>query len=440
MEDLTGGGYDPAMQAVLLSIGDELVLGQTVDTNTAWIAEQLARRGLTCARHETIADDLSLIADAFRRAARDADLVIVTGGLGPTADDLTRDALADAMGVELNLHAPSLDRIEAFFARRGKTMAERNRVQAMCPDGATMLDNDAGTAPGIRSTLKGATVFVAPGVPREMRSMFEAYIAPFLAEHAGQADTLLTTKVNTFGLGESDVAEQLGDLMQRDRNPTVGTTVSQGLCSIRVRSRFGDAGRALRELEDTVEQVMARVGPVAFSRDETTLQESTVSALREAGLTVATAESCTGGLVGQMLTDVPGSSVVFTGGWVTYSNDMKSGQLGVDPTLIEQYGAVSPEVAAAMASGCRSRSGADLAVSLTGIAGPEGGTDDKPVGTVWIGLASVNGTQTFLARLAGPRSVVRDRAAKCALQLLRLTAMGEDPAAISWLTAETAAR
>lgn len=435
--------------AVLLSIGDELVLGQTVDTNTAWLAERLARLGMMCLRHETIADDRQLIAEAFRRAARDAaahgagqGLVIATGGLGPTADDLTRFALADAMDVGLTPHGESLTLIEAFFARIGRPMSEGNRVQALCPDGADMIRNDAGTAPGIHATLHGTHIYVTPGVPREMKTMFDLAVEPAIRHAASLADqtldTILTTKINTFGLGESDAADQLGDLMARDRNPTVGTTVADGLCSIRVRARYANPDEAQRQADATIALIHERLGPACFGRDDDTLQSATVGALNAKQLTVATAESCTGGLLGSMLTDVPGSSRVYAGGWVTYANAMKTQQLGVPPEVIEQHGAVSAQVAVAMARGARHRSGADLAVALTGVAGPDGGTDDKPAGTVWIGLASADGEQAFLARLRGNRASIRDRAAKCALQLLRFTALREDPSHIQWITAEAA--
>ncbi|MEM9752956.1 MAG: competence/damage-inducible protein A [Planctomycetota bacterium] len=435
--------------AVLLSIGDELVLGQTVDTNTAWLAERLARLGLMCLRHETVADDRQLISDAFRRAARDTSdhgqghgIVIASGGLGPTADDLTRFALADAMGVDLSLHRPSLEHIESFFARIGRPMSEGNRAQAMCPDGAAMIHNEAGTAPGIHAKLHDTDVYVTPGVPREMKWMFDHAVEPAVRKlssaDGATLDTILTTKVNTFGLGESDAADKLGDLMARDRNPTVGTTVANGLCSIRVRSRFPKPDEAEQQAEATIGLIHKRLGPACFGRDEDTLQAATIEALKTKQLTVATAESCTGGLVGSLLTDVPGSSSVYAGGWVTYANAMKAEQLGVPDALLELHGAVSEQVALAMARGAREKAHADLAVSLTGVAGPDGGTDDKPVGTVWIGLASADAERAFLARLRGNRQSIRDRAAKCALQLIRFHALGHDPRHIQWLAHEPA--
>ncbi|MEM9883853.1 MAG: competence/damage-inducible protein A [Planctomycetota bacterium] len=431
------------MQAILLSIGDELALGQTVDTNSAWLAEQLSRLGVSTLLHETIADDRALIAATLRWAAGKADVLLVSGGLGPTEDDLTRQALADAMGVGLEEDAEALAALEKFFAERGYRMAERNKVQALCPVGAAMIPNPSGTAPGLRATLAGAEVFVTPGVPREMKAMYEAAIRPAIEAMldeagAGPRKVILTTKLNTFGLGESDAAERLADLMARDRNPTVGTTVSEGLCSIRVRAEFGDPDEAQRQLDDTLAAVEAAVGPTAFGRDGDTLQAVTVDLLREHHQTLATAESCTGGMVGSLVTDVPGSSAAYLGGWVTYTNRLKTELLGVAPEVIEAHGAVSEPVVRAMAEGARQRSGADLAVSLSGVAGPGGGTPDKPVGTVWIALATPAGTDARCARLVGSRFSVRDRAAKCALQMVRLHLLGESLDHIKWLAAEPA--
>jgi nicotinamide-nucleotide amidase len=221
--------------------------------------------------------------------------------------------------------------------------------------------------------------------------------------------------------------------MQRDRNPTVGTTVSDFLCSVRVRSVSADPKQAAADLDNAVREVEARLGPIVFGRDDTTLQAATVKLLIEQGVTLATAESCTGGLIGGLLTDVAGSSAAYVGGWVTYTNRLKQEQLGVPELMLEEHGAVSEAVVMAMAEGARQRSGADFAVSVSGIAGPDGGTAEKPVGTVWMGLAGPNGTIARLARLAGDRSGVRDRAAKCVLQMLRLTLLNESLDHLRWL-------
>lgn len=426
------------MQAIVLSIGDELVLGQTVDSNSAWVSARLAERGIPTYAHQTVSDDRRAIELAIRWACHNADLVVISGGIGPTDDDLTRFALADALGVELFEDADSIAALDAFFQNRGRPMPQRNRVQARFPVGTRPIPNPHGTAPGIRGQLDRAEVFVAPGVPREMRPMVTNHVLEFVAGHAGAARTILTAKVNTFGASESSVAEVLGDLMGRDRNPVVGTTVSNGIVSVRIRAEFDDGDEAARELDDTRDRVEAALGPIVFGRDEGTIQEAVVRLLSEHALTVATAESCTGGLIGGMLTDVAGSSAVYSGGWVTYSNAMKTAQLGVPEALLAAQGAVSGPVVEAMAAGALERSDADLGVSVSGVAGPGGGTDDKPVGTVWFGLAhrvdGVTQTSSRVAQLPGGRPSVRDRAAKCALQWLRLHVMGEPVEKLTWLT------
>ena len=413
------------MQAIILSIGDELVLGQTVDTNSAWLSAKLAARGIGTKRHETIHDNQSAITAAIRRAAGDARLLIISGGIGPTDDDLTRQALADAMGVELACDQPSLDIIRTMMEKRGRVMAPRNVMQAMCPCGATVIPNANGTAPGICATLDGATIFVTPGVPREMFAMYETSIEPELDALDPDHDVILTAKVNSMGMGESTVAERLGELMDRNRNPKVGTTVAGGMCSVRVRSEGPDRAAAAVALEDTLQQVEARLGAVAFGRDDQTLQEALFNDLVAYELgSIATAESCTGGMIGELLTDMPGSSAYYAGGWITYSNEMKTAQLGVREETIAAHGAVSGEVAGEMAAGALQRAGAGVAISVTGIAGPDGGSPEKPVGTVWLAVAvkrdSGIDVQPRLLLLGGDRQTIRHRAALCALQMARL--------------------
>ncbi len=420
------------MAAVILSIGDELVLGQTIDTNAAWLSERLAVLGVATRYHQTLPDDRAVIASALRRAA-DSELVIVTGGIGPTEDDLTREALADAMDVGLESDLSSLERIECFFRERGQPIPQRNAIQAQHPIGSTVIPNECGTAPGIRATVGGATVYVTPGVPREMMAMFQQSIEPQLRSNNPSAGTLLTCTVHSFGAGESAVAQQLSDLTDRNRNPTVGTTVGGGIVSIRIRSSFPDPRRARDALEDTAHQVEQRLGPIVFGRNDQTLPDGVLQTLRNRGETVATAESCTGGLVGKLLTDIPGSSAIYVGSWVTYSNQMKTQQLGVPASLIQEHGAVSEPVVREMAIAARQRSGADRAIAVTGVAGPDGGTPQKPVGSVWVGLADARETHSLLLNLPGTRSSVRDRAAKCALQLLRLQVLGESLDHITWV-------
>jgi nicotinamide-nucleotide amidase len=410
------------MKAIILSIGDELTLGQSVDTNSAWLSGRLTAAGVATRYHKTVADDQEAIVAAVREAAGQADLVLVTGGLGPTQDDLTRQALAAVMNRPLDMHPPSLERIRLFFERLGRDMPPTNRVQALVPRGAEVLENDWGTAPGIKARLGRATLYAFPGVPREMQPMFDRHVQPSL-QRPGAAG-LVTESLRVFGAGESTVAEKLGDLMRRDRNPLVGTTVSGGIVTVRLRSQFLTREIALRQLERTAQEVRERLGPLVFGRGTDTLPEVVGRLAAERGVRVATAESCTGGLLAKLLTDNPGSSAYFLGGWVTYANAMKTRELGVPESLLDGHGAVSEAVAVAMAEGAARRSGAEYALALTGVAGPEGGSEEKPVGLVWIALAHRRpdglGARAECHRFPGDRESVRDRAAKTALNLLRL--------------------
>ncbi len=413
------------MNAIILSIGDELVLGQTVDSNSAWLSAHLADLGIVPLYHKTIADNLDATVTALRLAVDETDLIIVTGGLGPTQDDLTRQAFAALIQKPLDLHPPSLERIRAFFKLLGREMSPSNRIQAHIPRGAEVLDNDWGTAPGIKLKIGKTLIFALPGVPREMEKMAECYIFP-LYNH-GSGTTVVVESLATFGAGESTIAEKLGELMRRDRNPLVGTTVSGGVVTVRLRSEAPTSDLAHKRLAPVVALVKERLGSLIFGEGQQTLAGTVGQLAKLKSKRLVTAESCTGGLVAKMLTDIPGSSAWFEGGWVTYANHMKIQELAVDPALIERDGVVSESVARAMAEGALRQSSADFSVALTGVAGPDGGSEEKPVGLVWIAVGSRAGTgcatQAECFRFPGGRDMIRDRAAKTALNLLRLELM-----------------
>lgn len=415
------------MHVIILSVGDELILGQVVDTNTAWLSARLVEAGIVPLYHQTVPDNLEAIAEAVKLAAEKAELVIVSGGLGPTQDDLTRQAVAQAAGAALVLHKPSLEAIGCFFKSRGRPMGASNRVQAMIPKGARALANPIGTAPGFSISIGKALVTVGPGVPREMELMFQKHIAPVLKAESKRG--VLTLKINAFGLGESLVGEKLGELMRRGRNPLVGTTVAGGIISIRVRGEFADRKKgarepALPEMRKTAAEIKRLLGNAVFSEGDVSLAEVVGKMLASARKTVVTAESCTAGLLAAMLTEIPGSSKYFLGGWVVYSNAMKTAGLGVPAELIRKAGAVSEAVACQMAKGALEKAKSDYALAVTGISGPDGGSVEKPVGTVWIALAARNdgGALIYAEKFCfpGERSMVRDRAAKTALNILRL--------------------
>ncbi len=410
------------MHAFIIGIGDELTLGQTVDTNSSWLSEQLMALGIPVLAHLVVPDDRAATAAAIRQAAAAAELTIVTGGLGPTQDDLTRDALADAAGAPLEERPDALAAVAAWFKHHQRTMSASNRVQALCPRGSDWLDNDCGTAPGLRVRIGQATVYAFPGVPREMKSMFLRHLAPTLAAQSGRV--ILTRTIRTFGEGESQLGERLGELMRRGGNPVVGTTVSLGVVSVRVRSEASTLAEAEAALQATVAEIQTRLGELIYGADDDTLARAVGRLLKERGMTLATAESCTGGGVAAQITDIPGASAWFRGGWVVYSNALKTSALGVPTELIAKDGSVSESVARAMAAGALARGGADCALALTGIAGPDGGTVDKPVGTVWIALAmpGAGGPPVITAQrvlFPGDRAAVRDRAGKTALNMLR---------------------
>jgi nicotinamide-nucleotide amidase len=407
------------MNAIVLSIGDELVLGQTVDTNSAWLSNELASIGWSVLAHVTVGDSLTEISGAIAAASTRGDALVVTGGLGPTKDDLTRDALAQVLGVPLEMNADWLSRMEAMFRLRKRTMSESNRIQAMIPRGAKMIENTAGTAAGIDATLGSCRIFVMPGVPAEMRTMFQRSVIPHLSAKS-QDGVILTRTLHTFGQGESVVGEMLRNLMDRSRNPTVGTTVSEGVVSVRIVSRANTQREAEENLAHTIAQCVAVLGDLIYGAQDQTLPSVLAELLTKDQIrTVATAESCTGGLLAKMLTDIPGSSRYFQRGWITYSNEAKTDLLGVEPQIIERHGAVSEEVVRAMSISARKKASADFALAISGVAGPDGGTPAKPVGMVCIGFAHADGVLARTFSFPGNRQMVRDRAAKMALTILR---------------------
>ena len=406
------------MKAVVIAVGNELIFGQTVDTNSAWLADQLARRGLETVRHVAVGDSTEAIAEAIRHAAARADVVLVSGGLGPTADDLTRQGLAQALGVELQLNEACLAELEAWFSGHGRQMIPANRIQAMFPAGAEPLPNRYGTAPGIAASIGGAQVFVMPGVPHEMRGMYHGVIAPRL----GSGDqVILHHVVHTFGTGESDISHRIGDLMADRSGPVMlGTTVQAGMVSIRITVQAAETEQARRAASETAAALRSRLGALVVGEGDETMPSVVGRLLGRAGQTLATAESCTGGLVGQMITAVPGASDYYLGGVISYANQAKRRDLGVADELLAAAGAVSEPVARAMAEGCRERFASDWAVALTGIAGPAGGSDDKPVGLVYIALAGPHGSRVHRHVFPGDRRIIRLRAALSALNYVRL--------------------
>ena len=407
--------------AWILACGTELIIGHCADTNSAWLAEKLASVGIETDRILTVPDRAALLANALREAAAESDVILLTGGLGPTEDDLTRTSLAEVAGVPLTVDPPSLENIRAFFAERAREMPPANQVQAMIPRGARALPNLCGTAPGIAIELQGTPCFAMPGVPFEMRAMFEREVLPELAALASSS-VLLSRNLHCFGRGEADIGQSIRDLMAPGRNPIVGTRAGLGVITLRIDARAADPAAAESMLDEVERELRARLGPIIYGRGDETLQSAVGELLVAANQTVAVAESCTGGLLGKLLTEVPGSSRYFLGGILSYADAVKTRLLGVSQETLRSHGAVSERVARAMAEGAAAALASDWAISITGIAGPAGGSACKPVGLVYLGLKTPTEVQVSEFRLGEhtPREVIRERAARCALNLLRV--------------------
>jgi nicotinamide-nucleotide amidase len=418
------------MKAEIIAIGSELVSGQSLDSNSPWLSRRLAAVGIPARFHTTVGDDLDENIKAFTNAFDRAQLILVTGGLGPTQDDLTREALAAATRSTLVEDAGSLAAIAAMFARRNRTMPERNRVQALLPQGAEPLPNRVGTAPGIWMHARGASIACMPGVPHEMTIMFDEQVLPRLRAKGWIGRVIVQRKINLFGKGESEIEAEALDLTARGRNPEVGITAHDATISFRVAAEGATEEEAVRAMEPTLALIRERFGHLIIGEGKADLPEAVFAELARTGATLATAESCTGGLIAHMITEVPGVSPYYPGGVVSYANDVKADLLGVDPAVIEAHGAVSEQVAARMAIGVRDRIKADLGLAVTGIAGPSGGSPEKPVGLVYLGLATEKGVSTRKLEIGPeqPRTVIQSRAAKHALNWVRLTLLARPDA------------
>jgi nicotinamide-nucleotide amidase len=402
------------MRTHLITVGDELLSGRTINTNAAHIGARLATAGAPVAASTVVSDDAEEIAVAIRAACRFADVIIITGGLGPTHDDVTVDGVATGLHLLLHEDTRILEDIKSRYARSGRPMPATVGRMARIPEGAVVLANEWGTAPGLYIQSAGKDVFVLPGVPREMRGIFEASVVPFIESHPNRTPVYIRA-LATAGVPESSLAEQLSDLI-----PAPGSEVSMaflpGYGGVEIRLTATEAEFADR----LADQITERLGSVLVGEatgDSLLVQVGWL--LTRSAATLATAESCTGGLLGKLLTDRAGSSDFYLGGVVAYANRVKEDVLDVPTTELEQYGAVSSQVAEAMAAGVRQRLGADYALSITGIAGPGGGTDEKPVGLIYLGLAWEGGTDARKLRLSADREQNRARAAYAALDFLR---------------------
>ena len=407
------------ISAEILCVGTELLLGDIVNTNAAYISRELAICGIACYYQSVVGDNPGRLAESLRLALSRADIVVMTGGLGPTYDDLTKETVASSFGLEMELHQPSLDRMKAFFSRINRTFTSNNEKQAYMPIGATVFDNDRGTAPGLAVEKDGKTVIMLPGPPGEMIYMFENKVKPFLLSRSSLV--LVSHSIYIFGLGESAIESVLHDYMLEHENPTIATYAKTGEVQLRVTARASDIETANELIKPMIDEVSAMFSENVYGVDVDDMQTALVRALSEAGLTVAVAESCTGGLISARITDVPGSSAALLCGICSYSNQSKIDLLGVNPATLEAYGAVSEETALEMARGVRLRSGADIGISTTGIAGPSGGTEEKPVGLVYAAISTADKEEGLKLRLgrgyANERELIRNLACLHAMNL-----------------------
>ncbi len=406
-------------KASIISIGNELLSGQTVSTNASYLSERLLSVGIPVVSSYTVGDDIDTIVRAFNLASTDAELVLATGGLGPTDDDLTRSALAEFLGVELQLQNELLQKIQNIFTNRNLQMSAKNKIQAYIPAGAKALANSRGTAPGIMAEVNSKLLVALPGVPSEMERMFAESVLPELQRLAG-GQAVVVRKLRCFGTGESNIAELLGPLMQRGRNPLINCTAKHGVITLTINATAEDKDTARQMAEKDVKSLRDKLGELVYGTEEQTLAEVVGKKLSQQKKTIAVAESCTGGCLAKLLTDIPGASGYFTCGWVTYSNRAKTSELGVGADLIEKYGAVSEQVACAMAQGARKKARTDFAIGITGVAGPSGATEQKPVGLVYISVDSDNECETKRCLFSHDRAFIRLRAAQTALNMLRL--------------------
>ena len=415
-----------AVSFSVISTGEELASGETIDTNAAYISRALDQRGYLPRRLVTIGDDAQRLTQELRRATEDSDMVVVTGGLGPTGDDRTRKAIANALDVEMAEDADVAENVRSLTREHGREAKPHDLSQASFPKGSHVFQNPNGTAPGFACELESCWILALPGVPTEMKAMLSETALPFLEERLGANGHVVTRMVNIFGVPESRVDSTVSDLTEEGRNPTVAPTARGGVIRLCVRARAADRSRAEQLADKDVQTIRQRFGNRIFGEDEATLASTVKSMLEEENLTISAAESCTGGLIGDMLTDVSGVSAVLLADVVAYSNEAKTDILGVPREQIVEHGAVSAPVAESMARGVCEVTGADVGVSTTGIAGPTGGTPEKPVGLVYVGLCVSGRVSSKKLNLWGNRRNVKDRSAKHALNAVRLALLTAD--------------
>ncbi len=407
------------MNAEIITVGTELLLGQIVDTNFAFISQRLAEAGMNIYYKTSVGDNEKRISETIKLALSRSDAVIITGGLGPTVDDVTRAALVKTFNLKLVLNENVLKHMQSFFDLRKIKMPQNNLSQALVPNGSTVIENKNGTAPGLIVPVDKRFIIILPGVPSEMKPMMTESVIPFLKEHFRSEGILKSRVLKVYGLGESRIDELINELFRFCTNPTIALLASHLEVKIRLTARAKDEKEADELLSKLELQLRDKLHENIFAVNEDTMEKAAAMLLTLKRLTLATAESCTGGLLSSRLTDVPGSSAYFLRGAVTYSNQAKIDTLAVKKISLDMYGAVSKQVAEEMAEGARKLAGSDIGLSVTGIAGPDGGTLEKPVGVVYIAISTDTEMLSKEFRFSGDRIWIKERTAQSALDMLR---------------------
>ena len=398
----------------VISVGTEIILGSTLNTNTYYITQRLAEIGIDVLIHTSVVDDSKLLKDVINVGLNRADILIFTGGLGPTADDMTKEVVSETLGLELKLDKDMECNIKKYFDKMNGSMPSNNTKQAYKPKGSQFLTNEMGTAPGIYIEWNGKILILLPGPPKEMKFMFDKYAIPLIK----QDYTIKIKTINTIGIGESKLETVLKDIIQGQENPTIATYAKEGKVDIKVVARGSDEKKVDKLLNEIIEKIDGKIHKYIYSYNES-IEEVVYKKLKANNMKIAFCESCTGGLISSRFTSIPGVSEVFDRGIVTYSNRAKVEELGVKKNTLDKYGAVSEQVALEMATGLLNKAGVDIALSTTGLAGPSGGTEDKPVGLVYIGIAAKNHSFVFKSVFSGDRLSIQNRAALKAFDELR---------------------
>jgi len=402
------------MKAEIIAVGSELILGSTLNTNSQYLTKRLSEIGIDVLYHTTLKDNRDQLKEVIDIGLKRADLLIFTGGLGPTGDDFTKEVVSEALGLELVLDNSIEDDIRSYFNKTNKVMTPNNIKQAYIPEGSKPIKNDLGTAPGIFIEKDGKTVVLLPGPPREMKHMFDKYVMPLIK----QDYIIKVVTLKTIGIGESNLENIIKDIIEENDNPTVATYAGDGLVDIKIVARGDNESEVMKLLEETVAKIKDRIGESIYSYNDEGIEEVVFKILKEKNYKIAFAESCTGGLVSSRFTQIPGVSEVFDRGIVTYSNMSKMEELNVSRLTLDRYSAVSEETALEMAKGLMDKTNVDIALSITGYAGPPSG-EDEPVGLVYIGIASRDKSKVIETRLNGDRISIQNKAALKAFNELR---------------------